>query len=63
MRLPRFPVLVLCLVAASALAPAAARARKPVLDEGPGMDGDSLAANPTRLYWMRDGVPNTASFH
>jgi hypothetical protein len=34
-----------------------------VLDEGPGMDGDSLAANPTRLYWMRDGVPKTASFH
>jgi hypothetical protein len=33
-----------------------------VLDEGPGIDGDSLAANPTRLYWMRDGVPKAASF-
>jgi hypothetical protein len=33
-----------------------------VLDEGPGIDGDSLAANPTRVYWMSDGVPKTASF-
>jgi hypothetical protein len=33
-----------------------------VLDEGAGIDGDSLAANRTRLYWMRDGVPKSAPF-
>ena len=33
-----------------------------VLDEGAGIDGDSLAANRTRLYWMRGGVPKSAPF-
>jgi hypothetical protein len=33
-----------------------------VLDEGPGIDPDSLAASANRLYWMRDGATQTAPF-
>ena len=32
-----------------------------LLDEGPGIDGGSLAVNRTRLYWLHDNVPRTAS--
>jgi hypothetical protein len=32
-----------------------------LLDEGPGIDGGSLAVNRTRLYWLRDNLPRTAS--
>lgn len=32
-----------------------------VLDEGPGIDGGSLAVNRTRLYWLHDNLPRTAS--
>ena len=31
-----------------------------LLDEGPGIDGGSLAVNRTRLYWLHDNVPRTA---
>jgi hypothetical protein len=32
-----------------------------LLDEGPGIDGGSLAVNRTRLYWLHDNLPRTAS--
>ena len=32
-----------------------------LLDEGSGIDGGSLAVNRTRLYWLHDNVPRTAS--
>jgi hypothetical protein len=32
------------------------------LDEGPGIAPGSLAANRTRLYWIKDGTVHTASF-
>ena len=32
-----------------------------LLDEGPGIDGGSLAVNRTRLYWLRDNQPHTSS--
>ncbi len=32
-----------------------------LLDEGPGIDSGSLAVNRTRLYWLHDNVPQTAS--
>jgi hypothetical protein len=32
-----------------------------VLDVGPGIDAESLAVNPTRVYWLRDNMPRTAS--
>lgn len=32
-----------------------------LLDEGSGIDGGSLAVNRTRLYWLRDNLPQTAS--
>ncbi len=31
-----------------------------LLDQGPGIDGGSLAVNRTRLYWLHDNVPRTA---
>jgi hypothetical protein len=31
-----------------------------LLDEGPGIDGGSLAVNRTRLYWLHDNAPRTA---
>jgi hypothetical protein len=34
-----------------------------VLDEGPGIDADSLAASRNRLYWMRGDAPQTAPFN
>jgi hypothetical protein len=34
-----------------------------VVDEGPGIDEDSLAASRNRLYWMREGAPHTAAFN
>ncbi len=34
-----------------------------VLDEGPGIDLDSLAASRNRLYWMRGDAPHTAPFN
>jgi hypothetical protein len=33
-----------------------------VLDEGPGIDPGSLAANSNRLYWMRGDAPQSAPF-
>lgn len=32
-----------------------------LLDEGPGIDGGSLAVNRTRVYWLHDDLPRTAS--
>lgn len=32
-----------------------------LLDEGAGIDYGSLAVNRTRLYWLRDNIPHTAS--
>jgi hypothetical protein len=32
-----------------------------VLDEGPGIDPASLAVNRTRVYWLHDNAPRTAS--
>lgn len=32
-----------------------------LLDEGSGIDSGSLAVNRTRLYWLRDNLPLTAS--
>ena len=32
-----------------------------LLDEGSGIDSGSLAVNRTRLYWLRDNLPQTAS--
>lgn len=32
-----------------------------LLDEGPGIDGGSLAVNRTRLYWLHDNMARTAS--
>jgi hypothetical protein len=32
-----------------------------LLDEGAGIDAASLAVNRTRLYWLHDNVPRTAS--
>jgi hypothetical protein len=32
-----------------------------LLDEGPGIDSVSLAVNRTRLHWLHDNVPQTAS--
>ena len=32
-----------------------------LLDEGAGIDSGSLAVNRTRLYWLRDNMPRTAS--
>jgi hypothetical protein len=32
-----------------------------VLDEGPGIDFASLAFNATRVYWLHDNAPRTAS--
>jgi hypothetical protein len=32
-----------------------------VLDPGPGIEDGSLAFSSTRLYWVRDGLPQTAS--
>jgi hypothetical protein len=32
-----------------------------LLDEGPGIDDGSLAVNRTRLYWLRNNQPQTAS--
>jgi hypothetical protein len=34
-----------------------------VLDEGPGIDAESLAASGNRLYWMRGDAPQTAPFN
>lgn len=31
-----------------------------LLDEGPGIDSNSLAVNRTRLYWLHDNLPRTA---
>jgi hypothetical protein len=32
-----------------------------LLDEGPGIDSGSLAVNRTRVYWLHDNMPRTAS--
>jgi hypothetical protein len=32
-----------------------------IVDEGPGIDSGSLAVNRTRLYWLRDNLPQTTS--
>jgi hypothetical protein len=33
-----------------------------VVDQGPRIEPNSLAANASRLYWIRDGVPRSAPF-
>ena len=33
-----------------------------VLDNAAGLDPESLASDGRRLYWLRDGQPQTASF-
>jgi hypothetical protein len=32
-----------------------------LLDEGAGIDSGSLAVNRTRLYWLHDNIPQSAS--